>query len=486
MDSRLRGNDINDGGRRRARIASLSFPIIAFLLALVMVVVIGRVGLSITVAIIGATAVIILIVLGQIELTVTLVIFAQIYIDFYIGYRIVSLLLILLLLGISYLTRSAQRPWLEPRNLWLWGLFLALAIFPAIRGALTTHDLLIYYPDVVLGAFIMFWLGTIVARNYGALQRAFQLFAALGALMALHTIIEATTGVFLLALPRVEAYVASVGLGLGSNTNVSRAESFLIDPNWNGTFLAMMIFIPIALFVRSTSLIGKIMYFVEIIALVLALLFTYSASANISVLVGLAVFIVLVGNTRYRVQILLFIGVAALVMLVGFPAQVNLLLQHATDPGELTLRNAVWQTALNVIRAYPLTGLGLGHQAYLQGAEPFRVAAQFIPLDHPHNSYLEWAAMAGIPVLCVFLALVLATWWQALHNWFRVDTRTRSLIAAGIAATVTLSFCSWSNQGWTLPPLAGLGWLLLGCVSSPLLVQQPHVGPVQAKSDNAR
>jgi len=125
-----------------------------------------------------------------------------------------------------------------------------------------------------------------------------------------------------------------------------------------------------------------------------------------------------------------------------------------------------------LIQAFPLTGVGLNNCAYLQVSERYRAPAQNVPLDHPHNSYIEWAAMAGIPVLLVFLVLLAAIFWQALYNWKHANARARSLIGAGIAVAVVLSFNSWSNQGWTAPPLATLGWLLLGTSSSPLLLKE--------------
>ncbi len=124
-----------------------------------------------------------------------------------------------------------------------------------------------------------------------------------------------------------------------------------------------------------------------------------------------------------------------------------------------------------MIKAFPLTGVGLGYQAYLLRADPYRVAAQFVPLSHPHNSYLEWGAMAGLPVLIVFMALLLFNLWLALRNWTSMDVYTRPLLGAGIAAVIALSINSVSINGWTLPPLAAVGWLILGIISSPLLVK---------------
>jgi O-antigen ligase len=168
-------------------------------------------------------------------------------------------------------------------------------------------------------------------------------------------------------------------------------------------------------------------------------------------------------------------------MFLWFPSQVNLLLQHATDPSELTVRSGIWETGIRVIQAFPLTGVGLGHLAYLERSVPY----QIVPVDHPHNSYLEWGAMAGLPVLLVFLALLAFALWQALRNWVRADARTRTLLGAGIAAITALSINSWSIDGWTLPPLAATGWMILGIISSPLLRKSLDSERKNSKANNS-
>ena len=124
---------------------------------------------------------------------------------------------------------------------------------------------------------------------------------------------------------------------------------------------------------------------------------------------------------------------------------------------------------MKVIEAFPLTGIGLGLHAYILRAEPYRVPEQYRVLAHPHNSYFELGAMAGLPVLMVFVGLILSGLWQAWGNWIEVDRKQRSLLGCGIAAVVVLSANSFAVNVWTLPPLAAFGWTILGVVSSPLL-----------------
>jgi hypothetical protein len=80
-------------------------------------------------------------------------------------------------------------------------------------------------------------------------------------------------------------------------------------------------------------------------------------------------------------------------------------------------------------------------------------------------------AMAGLPVLITFVALIVFALWWALRNWALADVKARCLLAGGIAAVVMLSVNSWSINGWTLPPIAAIGWLVLGVISSPLLTR---------------
>ncbi|HEU5228580.1 MAG TPA: O-antigen ligase family protein, partial [Ktedonobacteraceae bacterium] len=402
---------------------------------------------------------------------ITVVLAIQIYIDWYLGLHIVSVVTALTLLVVFYLTRSPEHPWTEPRVLWLWLAYLGLSLFPAIRGATNAYDAAYYYPNIIFGALVLCWLGTVLACNREGLRHVFQALAVLGSLLAVHTLIQAATGTILLGSSASQAFLETKSFYQLTGSDAHRIGSLFIDPNWNGDFFAIMVFIPLALFVETSSWSAKLLYLVEMFLIVLALLFTYSTGSWIATFAGLLVFVVLVGRFQYRVLLLALIGLAGLIVILYFPTQIALQLRHASAPAEVSLRLGAWKTALRVISAYPLSGVGLGLNAYGLAAEPFRVPEQYVALAHPHDSYLELAAMGGLPVLAVFLALMLYHLWFALRNWLNADMATRSLIGGGIAMIVTLSTNSISINGWTLPPLAAIGWLVLGLISSPLLAR---------------
>src|SRR6266566_3376704 len=471
MKNSVWSKGIEDIIRDKLFISAL-FPITAITIGLLVGGMLGRLGPYASGLVIGAIMMILVTILRQDALAATFVVVTSIYVDWYLGRLFDAQLITLLLLVVFFLARSPQYPWVEPRALWLWFLFLLLGIYPAIQGATRLYDIGFYYPNIIAGALLTFWLGTVIAKDVLSVRRFFQILAILAALLAIHTIIQALTGKVVFGSSRFDAYIASRGdYTLVTGLDVKRVGSFFEDPNWNGTFFATMLFLPLGLFMESSSVQGKVLYLAEVLLILPALLFTYSGGAWVGVLGGLIVFLLLLGRTRYRVLLSSLVGLVVLLGAVFFPPQVNLQLQHGTNPAELSLRMGAWQTGLNVIRAFPLTGVGLGFDVYLQRAEPYRVAAQYLQLSHPHNSYIELGAKAGLPVLAVFIALVAFAVWQALHNRALLNKETQVLISAGIAAIVALSVNSFSINAWTLPPLAVAGWIILGVISSPLLTK---------------
>jgi hypothetical protein len=426
---------------------------------------------SISAIIVGALVLALVLALRLYGLAAVMVVVAHIYVDWYLGYAIVGDTIAIGLLLLLGMVRSARYPWVTPRGLWLWGVFLALGIFPVVQGAQGRYDLAYYYPNIILGALVMFWLGLLLARDGRQLRTLFQLLAAVGALLAVHTIIQARTGIVIFGTARFDAYLAQVSnFGL-ANSTILRAGSLFENPDWNGTFFAVICFVPFGLFAQSASLFKKLLYLSEMLVILVALLFTYSAGAWIGALAGMVVFVLLTGHRVYRLLVPPLVIMIGVVMLTVFPLEINLLVQHAANPAGLLLRRGAWQTAMNIIAAYPLTGIGLGMKNYLQRAEAYRVPAEYTPLAHPHNSYLELGAMAGLPVLLVFLALLLFALWQAWRNWKQADAGMRCLLGGGIAAIVALSVNSLSINAWTLPPIATIGWLVLGSIASPLITR---------------
>ena len=451
---------------------SLIFSILALSATLFLGVAIGTFNPIYAVVVAGALVVAIIVLLRLDELIVMLIIAVHILVDSYLGFALyqIALLMALILLFACYFGQSADRPWTGPRWLWLWLVFLVLTIIPTIKGGdFSLTNSVGYYLEVVLSPFIMFWLGNIIAKDISPVRRVFQLLSILAALFAIHTIIQATTGIFLFKSARAEANLLQFS-NFQIEPGVSRATSFFGNPNGNGIFLATSFFLPLGLFIESKHFWAKMIYLLEMLLILIALMFTYSNGSWMATLAGIFAFMFLMGRLRYSVLLFLLIMALAVIGFTLFPSQLAIQLSHAKDQGDLSLHLGAWQTAARVALAYPLFGVGLGNQAYLIRAEPYRVPAQTKPLTEPDNSYLQWGAIAGIPVMLIFSLLLVFVFWYAWRNWLVVDSRYRSLLAGGIGALIALSINSLTVDGWTSPiDVQFLGWLVAGVVASPLI-----------------
>ncbi len=442
-------------------------PILVLLCAVFLAVAIGIVDPLYGVGVVGALFVTIALINRQNELLVLLVVIIKVYVDFYLGYAFVAQILTLVLLGAYFLRRSPSLLWVSPPFLWLWLVLLITSILPALHGV-SALDSAYYYFNVILFPFIIFWLGVVIARSNISVHRVFAMIAAFGTCIGGITIFQSVSGVLLFKSDRYDSALALLSNYQLGTSGVSRAGAYLINPDSNGGFLGLILLLAIGLLAVSRSLMEKIIYGLEIVLLSFALLSTYTTSAWVGVLVGLITFFIFVGHSNYRIQFLSVVLVSALVLLVFFPTQVNLQLQHAVNPSETSLRLAAWRTGIQVIRALPLTGLGMGRYVYFERADPYRVFEQYIPLDHPHNSFLELASLGGIQVAVVFALLILLTLWRSFKKWTKGSAQTRTLLATGMAVVIGLTAYSMANAGWTFVPLAVIGWLMLGCISSPL------------------
>lgn len=405
---------------------------------------------------------------------------AAIFLDFYqivappLHEPVIWLLLAAALVAVMFLAQSHTWLWVRVPHLWLWMLLLVVAGLAVPRGQLTATAS--YYVTVFINGLLMYVIGVQVVRGGGDLRRLLGALATLSAFIAAHSIVQGLTGQFLFATQHLQDYLGSkAGFHL-AGTTVNRAGSFFQNPDWNGAFLAMMLFVPLGMATSAQSRAGRAVFVAFCVLDVLGLLFTFSAAAWVAAVCGVLLYVAVFVPRRYRAGALAAIGSLLAAIAIVFSVQVRLLLAHASAQNEYTLRLGAWLTALRAIGAHPLTGLGMAQTIYLNASKPYRVAWETTLLAHPHNSYLELAAFAGLPVLAAFLALLAAELRTALATYRAAPPEVRPLIGGVLAAQCTFCVNSIAINGWTLPVLAALGWLLLGAISSPLLRSvQPRV-----------
>ena len=111
---------------------------------------IGVFGTYAWIVIFGGLIITFTFIFRQDELSLMIVIAVQLIVDWYIGLHIVSQLIAIVLLLLFFLARSPRYPWVKPRPVWLWVLFLILPISAVIQGDHQPFDLAFYYPNIFL------------------------------------------------------------------------------------------------------------------------------------------------------------------------------------------------------------------------------------------------------------------------------------------------------------------------------------------------
>ena len=373
--------------------------------------------------------------------------------------------------GRIYLRPREWAPWARLPQWWLWALVLLLGALALARSP-SRADAAYYFLTVLCLAPLFWALGTQVARTTADLRVLLSMLTMIGVIVALHSIIESAAHVFLFETPEHRANVFTHGfftLVTGS-TKVIRASSFLGNPDSDGPFLAVMACCALGLLVMARAWQARMFAAAETLAIVVALLFTYTAAAWIAFGCALVVFLALA--TRGLRRLYLFGGTAAvgLAGYVIFRTHFAALFAHARGPNELSLRIQIWDTAVHLIRAHPLFGIGLGLGApYERVAAPVARALHDQLDSHPHNAFLELAVVAGIPLLLVFLAVLALTIRRLLLHYLRAAWAERALFAAVLAAVTVMCVDGLADRTWTLPPIAAVGWLILSAAAAPAL-----------------
>jgi O-antigen ligase len=397
---------------------------------------------------------------------------------------IVAILLGSALLIALFAFQSDARPWHRIPSLGPWIILLVITALAIPRGPLTQTS--IYFVTVVLEPFIMFAVGAQVIRNHRDLTRFLAIASGIAVLIALHGIIQGATGVFLFATPRQVDYLGSrYGFHL-SGFDVNRAGSFLENPDWNGAYLAFSFFPLLGLFLSAKRPLARLIVGVGAVIVLIGLLFTFTTASWIALCVGVAILLWRVLPRQYVKRALIAIGVGIVAFGVVFGYQLRLLLIHATAQQEMTLRIGVWETALRVIAAHPLLGIGMSQSIYLVAAQPYRVPWQTSVVSHPHDSYLELAAFIGVPALVAFVGLLVVTLRGVARDWRRAAPPVQPLIGGVFVALIVLSVNSLAINAWTLPALAAIAWLMAGAVSSLAQGEAPHAPPCEGAAMSQR
>lgn len=191
-----------------------------------------------------------------------------------------------------------------------------------------------------------------------------------------------------------------------------RLASVYGSPNNVGLFLGRAMPFSFAFVLVKTDNHRRLFGVITLMIMSLALALTQSVGA---ILFGIPSAIIVMLITLYGRKSLIPITSAGSMGLVGFAilTQISARFANILDftSGTNFFRLRVWESALEIIKNYPLTGLGLDQFLYIFSGEYIRPDAIWDrDLSHPHNFLLDFWIRLGIGGVVIFFMIQVAFW----------------------------------------------------------------------------
>ena len=209
------------------------------------------------------------------------------------------------------------------------------------------------------------------------------------------------------------------------------------------------------------------------------IVFTFSRGAWIALGVGGLLFALLLlgwlgerfdARVRPWLPVALLGGLAcALVLVAGLvPAVGERAASIFTGRGDSSnnFRLNVWAAVIDMIRAFPFTGIGPGNRTF-EAIYPFFQRPKYNALS-AYSIFLEIAVEMGILGILAFAWLSLTVLVQGLVTWFaRVRTDERTLwAAAAVASVVALLVDGATDTVWFRPAVQIVWWVLCAVIAT--------------------
>jgi O-antigen ligase len=223
---------------------------------------------------------------------------------------------------------------------------------------------------------------------------------------------------------------------------MSQRMTVIFNAMTSGALLMMAILIAAGfLIVPGIGRRLKILIAVAVAPVVLGLLMTMTRSAQLGLLVGLGIMLLLAKPRIFGVFLGLLVVAAAVLALFGenlmserMWSRINP--QYVMAGDNTSLRLEMWRGGLEMVKAHPITGVG---DRGLEEISPdYYTSPENLYFGHLHSNIVQMAVIWGIPGLILGQAFIWAGLWFLLKRW-----RSLRRLPAGLS-----TYPAWS--GWVL------------------------------------
>jgi len=212
------------------------------------------------------------------------------------------------------------------------------------------------------------------------------------------------------------ALISLIYYMLGETTYDGRLQAFFNSPNYLAMYLSPAVIIAIYLLGESRKQKTRLRsIYISLAIISLALFFTYSYAAWVSVIVSLIFFTVISKKPGRRYLIAILLGII-LVLFFQKNSEKFISLLSLDERSSLASRVMIWRSAEKLIEDNWLFGIGPGNfQAdYLQYQKYYPPYLEW-SVPHPHSLYLAfwlYSGILGLTGLLILIYLAVARLWK--------------------------------------------------------------------------
>jgi O-antigen ligase len=253
-----------------------------------------------------------------------------------------------------------------------------------------------------------------------------------------------------------------------------RVTAWLGYPNAVGLLLAPLVAVAVGAGLNTNAPKHRYAYWVAAAIMSVAVFFAHSEGGLIGIGAGLVAMGILFSRQTRQITLALVIAGAIVVAAVAPLRQYAVKTLTLNDcpvlyECSLSLRRAQWvETWAMLSHSRWMYGAGLG--GYQQAIAPYHNHPGIEIYLYPHNIFLNFWSEAGLLGLVIFLAILVAFWYQVSQT---LGTKHRSLAIAAAGAMVTLLVHGLVDVPYFKNDLSVLFWLI---VLVPFLVQKIDAG----------
>lgn len=242
-----------------------------------------------------------------------------------------------------------------------------------------------------------------------------------------------------------------------------RVYSFFDNPNTFANVLVFFAPLMLTLTIYAPKKWTKAVFAFAFIVAVAALLMTYSRGAWLAFAVSIAIVVMLL-----RPRLIPFFVVAVIVMIPFLPASIfnRLITIFVGGDSSINSRAYIYTAMYELIKDYPLSGVGLGAAAVKKVADYGGYYQAHFPFIHAHSIYMEIWAESGITALVSFLLTVFFALKKGVTTTKRSGTNgLLKGVGAGCVGGITGAMVfGITDYAWYYPRVMVFFWLLAAMV----------------------